>query len=99
MQSIETKNLPSENAMKFEETQSMGSSALPAKSQAENETQKSLSKDLATHLFELSKKVTEDEITPQTVNAACACAKELIKIMEFNLKIRELEREREIEWE
>lgn len=48
----------------------------------------SLSKDLATQLLDLMKKVTKDDVTPATVNAACNCASEIHKILTLNFKMR-----------
>lgn len=47
-----------------------------------------LSKDLATHLLGLAKKITQNEVTPKTVHAACACASELYKIMKLNWEMK-----------
>lgn len=49
----------------------------------------SLSKDLATQLLDLMKKVTKDEITPDTVNAACNCASEIHKILKLNFQMKQ----------
>lgn len=42
-----------------------------------------ISVSLATHLLELSKKVVKDEVTPETVRAACQCASEIHKLLEL----------------
>lgn len=47
-----------------------------------------LSRDLSMHLLDLAKKVTKDEVTPQTVSAACQCAAELYKIMKLNWEMK-----------
>ena len=47
-----------------------------------------LSKELSLHLLKLAKQVTESEVTPQTVNAACQCAAELYKIMKLNWEMK-----------
>lgn len=48
----------------------------------------SFSKDLATQLLDLMKKVTKDEVNPQTVHAACSCASEIHKILALNYRIK-----------
>lgn len=52
------------------------------------ETSISLSKDLATQLLSLMTKVTKDEVTPDTVNAACNCASEIHKILRLNFAMK-----------
>jgi hypothetical protein len=52
-------------------------------------TSESLSKDLATQLLILMKRVTEDEVTPGTVNAACNCASEIHKILKLNFQMKQ----------
>jgi hypothetical protein len=47
-----------------------------------------ISVNLATHLFELSKKVTATEVNPQTVRAACECAAEIHKLLDLQWRIR-----------
>lgn len=69
-----------------EKTQSM---ALGGSSVEQNQiTLGPLSKNLAEHLLNLAKKVTEQEITPKTVSAACQCAGELYKIMKLNWEMK-----------
>lgn len=52
------------------------------------ETSVSLSKDLATQLLGLMKRVTDKEVTAQTVNAACNCASEIHKILKLNFEMK-----------
>lgn len=47
-----------------------------------------ISVSLATHLFELSKKVTATEVNPQTVRAACECAAEIHKLLDLQWRVR-----------
>jgi CBS domain containing-hemolysin-like protein len=49
-----------------------------------------ISADLVTHLFELSKKVVKDEVTPATVMAACKCASEIHKLLDFRLQAKKV---------
>lgn len=51
-------------------------------------TSEVLSRDLATQLLGLMKKVTETEVTPATVNAACNCASEIHKILNLNFQMK-----------
>jgi hypothetical protein len=48
----------------------------------------SLSKDLALQLLGLMKRVTDKEVTAQTVNAACNCASEIHKILRLNFEMK-----------
>lgn len=50
------------------------------------ETFESLPLTLSEHLFGLMIKVTKEEVTPQTVNAACNCASEINKLLALSLK-------------
>lgn len=56
--------------------------------QGSQETSISFSKDLATQLLNLMTKVTKDEVTPDTVNAACNCASEIHKILRLNFAMK-----------
>lgn len=58
---------------------------------AEGETLPSMSYSVncLQHLTSLMVSVTEKNITPQTVNAACNCASQIYKIMDLNLKYAE----------
>lgn len=47
-----------------------------------------ISASLVTHLFELSKTVVKDEVTPETVAAACKCASEIHKLLDFRLQAK-----------
>ncbi len=48
-------------------------------------SQPNLSTTVAEHLLSLMFKVTNDDVTPQSVDAACKCAKEIHKIIQMNL--------------
>jgi hypothetical protein len=52
------------------------------------ETSATFSKDLATQLLDLMKRVTKDAVTPDTVNAACNCASEIHKILRLNFAMK-----------
>lgn len=52
------------------------------------QTSESLSKDVATQLLGLMKNVVKDEISPQTVNSACKCAREIHGILKLNLEMK-----------
>lgn len=80
--------LPIETALR-ESTQPMGSSALRGQSQEASGTSKSLSMNVAEHLLFLMKNVTENNVTPQTVNAACNCATQMINLMKINLRLKD----------
>lgn len=45
-----------------------------------------LSTTVATQLLDLMQAVTKEEVTPETVNAACNCAKEIHKIIRLNME-------------
>lgn len=47
-----------------------------------------LSRDLANQLLGLMKQVTAKEVSPGTVNAACACASEIHKILKLNFQMK-----------
>lgn len=53
-----------------------------------NTTSESISVSLATHLLELSKKVTKDNVSPDTVRAACQCASEIHKLLELQWRVK-----------
>ena len=48
----------------------------------------SFSKDLATQLLDLMKRVTKDDVSPASVNAACNCASEIHKILALNYRMK-----------
>lgn len=50
---------------------------------------KSLSTNVAEHLLLLMQAVTKDNVNPQTVNAACNCATQMINLMKLNIKLRD----------
>ena len=88
MQNIETKNSNEQESSELKKTPSTQSNSTSVEPSEGTVTLGPLSKDLAKHLLELSKKVTSEEVTPQTVNAACQCASELHKIMRLNWEMR-----------
>ncbi len=47
-----------------------------------------LSTTVATQLLDLMQQVTKTEVTPETVNAACNCAKEIHKIIRLSLEFK-----------
>lgn len=52
---------------------------------------KNLSKDMGAHLLKLMKDVSTT-VTPTTVASACQCAKELNKLMRFNLELYKIKK-------
>lgn len=88
MQETETKNSLISGVLESIKTQSTASNGNLIAPVAENTTLGPLSRDLARHLLDLSKKVTEKAVTPKTVNAACQCAAELYKIMKLNWEMK-----------
>lgn len=56
--------------------------------QEKPESSVNLSKNLAIKLVKLIDDVTKDEVTPQTVNAACNAASEVTKILRLNFEIK-----------
>ncbi len=48
-------------------------------------SQPNLSTTVAEHLLKLMFDVTKEDVTPQSVDAACKCAKEIHKIIRMNL--------------
>lgn len=46
-----------------------------------------LSSSVGKHLLNIMEKVTETEVTPQTVMAACHCAKEIRELIRLNHSI------------
>lgn len=88
MQTTEVKN---SKVLETAESKGILSTPLNTTSEKSNEervTLGPLSKDLSIHLLNLAKKVTENEITPKTVSAACQCAAELYKIMKLNWEMK-----------
>ena len=49
---------------------------------------KPLSVNLAEHLFALAKSVTHQNVSPQSVRAACDCASEIHKLLELQWRMR-----------
>lgn len=60
----------------------------PAKSQEANARSASLSTNVATRLLHMMEEVTRNEITPQTVNAACGCATQIVALMKVNIEMK-----------
>lgn len=54
------------------------------------EMSKNLSTDIANHLLYLMKKVTEEDVTPQTVHSACDCAQQMYNLMKLNLEVKKM---------
>lgn len=52
------------------------------------ETSKNLNRDLAGQLLDLMTRVTKDDVTPDTVNAACNCAAQIHKILKLNFDMQ-----------
>jgi len=76
-----------------EKTQHTASRNYVEKSQRANDQSMSLSTNVAVQLLHLMKEVTKEEVTPQTVNAACNCATQLINLMKLNVRLMELKNE------
>lgn len=70
-------------------TQPMGSRNSSAQSSETKSQSKSLSTSVAEHLLLLMQTVTANEVNPQTVNAACNCATQMINLMKLNMKLRD----------
>jgi hypothetical protein len=85
---MEEKNLSESGLPELKTTPCTGSNLNSATPRPESATLGPLSRDLSIHLLGLAKKVTETEITPATVNAACQCAAELYKIMKLNWEMK-----------
>lgn len=51
-------------------------------------TSENLPRNVSMQLFELMKQIVQDEISPKTVHAACACASEISKILKINNEMR-----------
>lgn len=56
--------------------------------QDEKTTSASLSKTVSLELIDLMKKVNENDVTPETVNAACNCASQINKILKLNFDMK-----------
>lgn len=52
------------------------------------ETSENLSKSVATRLLDLMNDVNKDDVTPESVNAACNCAAQIHKILRLNFDIK-----------
>jgi len=78
-------------AGKKDETSQALVSVQPSQNAVEvKSAQTNLSVSVATQLLKLMSQVTEGEVTPATVNAACNCAKELHKIIRTNIEMNRL---------
>lgn len=55
-------------------------------------TSESLPKSVSMQLFGLMNKVVATDVNPQTVQAACACATEIHRMLKLNLEIKRTER-------
>lgn len=71
-------------------TQPLASSPSHVKSNADTKTSPSLSMNVAEHLLWLMKEVTKESVSPQSVNAACNCATQMINLMKLNMKLRDM---------
>lgn len=54
----------------------------------ENMTSAGLSKNVSLELLDLMKRVNEDSVTPESVNAACNCASQIHKILRLNFDLQ-----------
>lgn len=59
--------------------------SLPQEGQA---TSESLPKNVSMQLFKLMNKVVENEVNPKTVQAACACATEIHRMLRLNMEMK-----------
>lgn len=71
-----------------EKIPSMDLSNYDKEQQREKSQLKPISMSLSEHLLLLAKKVTEFEVTPSTVRAACECASEIHKLLDLQWKIK-----------
>ena len=55
---------------------------------ASQETSESLPKNVSLQLYGLMKKITEGEISPAKVNAACNCASAIHKFLKLNQELK-----------
>lgn len=51
-------------------------------------TSENLPKNVSIKLFELMTKVVESDVNPKTVQAACACATEIHRMLKLNMELR-----------
>lgn len=70
---------------KEEKTRSLASESVSQNASVETSSQTSLSVELAEHLLSLSRKVTDNNVTPETVNAACNCAQQISNLIKLSL--------------
>lgn len=68
----------------------MDSLGLQEKSKEASVQSTNLSMNVAQHLLLLMKEVTKQKVDPQTVNAACNCASQIINLIKVNAKALEL---------
>lgn len=71
-------------------TQPTDSSASPSPLAGTSGQSKSLSTNVAEHLLHLMIQVTEGNVNPNTVNAACNCATQMINLMKINIKLKDI---------
>lgn len=57
---------------------------------AAQETSESLPKSVSLQLYKLMGEVVKKEINPQTVQAACACATEIHRMLKLNMEMKRL---------
>lgn len=69
-------------------------SASDQKSLMQNEpvTSENLPKNVSMQLYSLMTQIVRDDVNPKTVQAACACATEIHRMLKLNLEIRKLGR-------
>ncbi len=56
--------------------------------QDEKITSAGLSRNVSLELLDLMKRVNEDQVTPDSVNAACNCASQIHKILRLNYDLQ-----------
>lgn len=81
--------LPIKTALS-ESTQPGALNVYPGLSPEVKDPSKSLSMNVAEHLLKLMKDVTKENVTPQTVNAACNCASQMVNLMKINLRLKDV---------
>lgn len=54
----------------------------------EVETSESLPKSVCLQLLDLMKRVVKDEVNPDTVKAACHCAREIHNMIKLNIELK-----------
>lgn len=66
----------------------MSSKEVSQKQDAEKSLSSDLSKDMASQLVKMMKQVTETDSSPNAINAACNCAKQLRELMKLQFEIK-----------